>query len=143
MLFREGDRGYDFIVILAGAVTVVDHQAGVARELASGGPGEFVAELNILTGERLFTTAVVKEPGSILAVPVDRLQEVIAQEQVLADLILQTTFRRRQWLLQERAGSVKRVASAVGEGSIAIRFVSEYLGRRGGLSAAGSRPTDG
>ena len=27
-----------------------------------------------------------------------------------------------------RSGSVKRVASAVGEGSIAIRFVSEYLG---------------
>jgi thioredoxin reductase (NADPH) len=46
VLFREGDRGYDFIVILSGAVTVVDHQAGVMRELATGGPGEFVAELN-------------------------------------------------------------------------------------------------
>jgi thioredoxin reductase (NADPH) len=104
VLFREGDRGYDFIVILSGAVTVVDHQAGVMRELASGGPGEFVAELNILTGERLFTTALVKEPGSVLVIPVERLQEVIARDQVLADLILQTTFRRRQWLLQERAG---------------------------------------
>jgi CRP-like cAMP-binding protein len=104
VLFREGDRGYDFIVILSGSVTVVDHQAGVTRELAAGGPGDFVVELNILTGERLFTTAVVKEPGSVLVVPVDRLHEVIAQDQVLADLILQTTFRRRQWLVQERAG---------------------------------------
>jgi thioredoxin reductase (NADPH) len=104
VLFREGDRSYDFIVILAGTVAVVDHQAGAVRELATGGAGEFVAELNILTGERLFTTAVVREPGSILVVPVDRLQEVIAQDQDLADLILRTTFRRRQWLLQERAG---------------------------------------
>src|SRR5215472_14447128 len=104
VLFREGDRGYDFMVILAGAVTVVDHQAGVMRELATGGPGEFIAELNILTGERLFTTAVVKERGSVLVVHVDRLQEVIAQNQELADLILQTVFRRRQWLLQARAG---------------------------------------
>jgi thioredoxin reductase (NADPH) len=39
-----------------------------------------------------------------------------------------------------RSGSVKRVASAVGEGSIAVRFVSEHLGRRGGLIAAGSPP---
>jgi CRP-like cAMP-binding protein len=31
-LFREGDRSYDFIVILSGAVTVLDHQAGAARE---------------------------------------------------------------------------------------------------------------
>jgi thioredoxin reductase (NADPH) len=62
-LFREGDRGYDFIVILAGRVAIVDHQAGTERELATGGPGDFVAELNLLTGERLFTTAVVTEPG--------------------------------------------------------------------------------
>jgi thioredoxin reductase (NADPH) len=34
-----------------------------------------------------------------------------------------------------RSRSVKRVASAVGEGSIAIRFVSEHLGHRGGLVA--------
>jgi thioredoxin reductase (NADPH) len=33
-----------------------------------------------------------------------------------------------------RSGSVKRVASAAGEGSIAIRFVSEHLGRRVGLA---------
>jgi thioredoxin reductase (NADPH) len=32
-----------------------------------------------------------------------------------------------------RSGSVKRCASAVGEGSIAIRFVSQHLGRRVGL----------
>jgi CRP-like cAMP-binding protein len=42
-LFREGDRSYDFIVIVSGAVTILDHQAGVARELATGGPGEFAA----------------------------------------------------------------------------------------------------
>ena len=35
-----------------------------------------------------------------------------------------------------RSGSVKRVASAVGEGSIAIRFVSEHLGRQVGLARA-------
>jgi hypothetical protein len=29
VLFREGDRAYDFIVVLSGAVTVVDHEAGV------------------------------------------------------------------------------------------------------------------
>jgi thioredoxin reductase (NADPH) len=34
-----------------------------------------------------------------------------------------------------RSGSVKRAAAAVGEGSIAVRFVSEHLGRRGGAAA--------
>jgi CRP-like cAMP-binding protein len=103
-LFREGDRSYDFIVILSGTVTIIDHQAGVERELATGGPGEFVAELNLLTGERLFTTAVVKQAGSILVVPVERLHAVIGRDQALGDLIVQTLFRRRQWLVQARAG---------------------------------------
>src|SRR5215831_19039062 len=80
VLFREGDRSYDFIVILAGRVAIVDHQAGTERKLAAGGPGDFVTELNLLTGERLFTTAVVTEPGQVLAVPVARLHAVISQD---------------------------------------------------------------
>src|SRR5262245_53437850 len=104
VLFREGDRSYDFIVVLSGAVSVVDHEAGVVRELATLGPGRFVAELNILTGERVFATAVVREPGSVLMVPVERLQEVIAQNQDLSDVIVQVILRRRRWFVQQRAG---------------------------------------
>jgi len=104
VLFREGDRGYDFIVILAGRVAVVDHQAGTERELATGGPGEFVAELNLLTGERLFTTAVVTEPGAVLVVPVAGLLRVIGQDQGLGQWIIRTLFARRQWLAQVQAG---------------------------------------
>jgi thioredoxin reductase (NADPH) len=104
VLFREGERAYEFIVVLSGAVTMVDHEAGVVRELATFGPSGFLSELNILTGERLFATAVVREAGSVLAVPVERLQEAIAQDQELSDLIVQTVLRRRQWLLQHRTG---------------------------------------
>ena len=104
VLFREGDRAYDFIVVLSGAVAIVDHEAGVERQLATFAPGRFLAEMNILTGERLFATAVVTETGSILVVPADRLHEVIARDQELADLIIQTCLRRRQWLAQHRAG---------------------------------------
>jgi hypothetical protein len=50
---------------LAGQVAIYDHQAGTERMLAVGGPGEFVAELNLLTGERLFTSRqlLVGEPA--------------------------------------------------------------------------------
>jgi thioredoxin reductase (NADPH) len=39
-----------------------------------------------------------------------------------------------------RSSSVKRVASATGEGSIAIRFASEHVSRRAGLAATAARP---
>jgi thioredoxin reductase (NADPH) len=104
VLFREGDRAYDFIVVLSGAVVLVDHEAGVERELATFVPGRFLPEMNILTGERLFATALVTEPGSVLVLPADRLHEVIAQDQELGNLIVQTCLRRRQWLAEHRVG---------------------------------------
>jgi thioredoxin reductase (NADPH) len=39
VLFREGDQAYDFAVVLSGVVTVVDHDGGVERKLATLGPG--------------------------------------------------------------------------------------------------------
>jgi thioredoxin reductase (NADPH) len=39
-----------------------------------------------------------------------------------------------------RSGSVRRVASAVGEGSIAARFVSDQLGCRAGSVVAVPQP---
>jgi len=104
VLVREGDRGYDFIVLLSGAVTVVHHQAGVERVLATGRPGQFVGELSILTGERLLGTAIVSEPGSVLVVPVDRLRALLGRDQALAELILETALHRRRWLSEARAG---------------------------------------
>jgi thioredoxin reductase (NADPH) len=52
----------------------------------------------------VFATAVVREPGSVLVVPVDRLQEVITQDQDLSDVIVQVILRRRQWFVQHRVG---------------------------------------
>jgi len=104
VLFREGDRGYDFIVILAGRVAIVDHEADTERELAAGDAGQFVAELGLLTGERLFTTAVVTEAGEVLTVPVARLHAVISQDQGLGQWIIRTMFARRQWLMQMQTG---------------------------------------
>jgi thioredoxin reductase (NADPH) len=104
VLFTEGDLSYDFIVVLSGAVAIVDHEAEVVRELVTIGPGRFLAEMGILTGERVFATAVVREPGTVLLVPVDRLHEAIAQDQELSDVIVLALLRRRQWVVQHRFG---------------------------------------
>ena len=104
VLFREGDSGSDFIVVLSGRVTIVDHQAGAERELLTAGPRQFAAELNLLTGERLFTTAVVTEPGTVLMVPRARLQELISGDQALGELILQAVLAWREWLARRQAG---------------------------------------
>jgi thioredoxin reductase (NADPH) len=104
VLFREGDRECDLLVILSGRVKLCDHQAGVERDLVTWGARDFIAGLGLITGLRLFTAGVVVEPGEVLAVPAGKLQRLISRDQVLGDLIVRTMLGRRDWMLKTRAG---------------------------------------
>jgi thioredoxin reductase (NADPH) len=104
VLIREGDRGYDFFVVLSGSLKICDRQAGVERDLATWGAREFAGGLGLLTGERSFTTVVIVEPGELLVVPADKLQRLISRDQVLGDLIVRAAMARRDWLLNARTG---------------------------------------
>jgi thioredoxin reductase (NADPH) len=104
VLFREGDCSYDFLVILAGTVVAVDGFGADERELGVGYPGDFVAELNLFTGERLFSTAVVRDPGAVLAVPVKELTELIGTHPELGEAIMPALLARRKWLNDHQAG---------------------------------------
>jgi len=105
VLFSEGDRAFEFIVVLEGRVMIVDHEAGVERKLAVRGKGQFTVELALLTGERLFTSAIVLEPGTALIVPVGRLQALISQDHDLGRLIVSALVARREWLLNSHTGA--------------------------------------
>jgi thioredoxin reductase (NADPH) len=104
VLFREGDATYSFFVVLSGRVAVVDGYGEAERELASGGRGEFVAELNMFTGERLYTTAVVREAGAVLAIPRATIVDLIATNPELGELIVPAVFARRHWLSRHQSG---------------------------------------
>jgi thioredoxin reductase (NADPH) len=121
VLFREGDPSYDFFVILSGRLVVLDGYGTAAeRELAEGGPGDFVAELNLFTGERLYTTAVVREAASMLSVPRAALVEMIGTDSDLADVVIPTVFARREWLTRHRAG-VRIVGSQYSADTVRLR----------------------
>jgi thioredoxin reductase (NADPH) len=100
VLFREGDREYDFHVILEGMVAIVEgHGSPRERLIGVHGPGRFLGELNLLTGQASFLTAVVVEPGEVLVVPVARLRELVTQDSALGDLILRAFLLRRYVLI--------------------------------------------
>src|SRR3954462_2390247 len=61
VLFREGDASYDFFVVGWGAVGIVRGCGGEARFSAVHGPGRFLGEITLLTGEPPYLTAVVRD----------------------------------------------------------------------------------
>jgi thioredoxin reductase (NADPH) len=104
VLFREGDKRYDFFVVLDGKVMVVSGYGGEERMIAVHGPRRFLGELSLLTGQAAFFTAVVREPGEVLVVPVERLRALVTQDTVLGDLVLRAYLLRREMLIGLGAG---------------------------------------
>lgn len=105
VLFAEGDETYDLIVLLEGTVDIIE---GLERPepvvVAGFGPGEFLGELGVLTGQRVFLSAVATSAGRILAVPVEGLRRIMAQEPGLSDLLLRTFLLRHSLLMSRGAG---------------------------------------
>src|SRR5207245_6667555 len=98
-LYREGDATYDFYVILSGAAEIAVRSDGEERIVARHGPGRFLGELNLLTGQRVYLSARVVEPGEVIMVPRAALQHVIATNPGLGDTILAAFLARRSGLL--------------------------------------------
>jgi thioredoxin reductase (NADPH) len=104
-LFHEGDPSYDFYVILSGAVALIEGYGTPAeREISVHGPGRFLGELSLLAGQPALLSAVVREPGEVLSIPVDDVRALVAHDPTLGDLILRAYMIRRSLLIEMGAG---------------------------------------
>jgi thioredoxin reductase (NADPH) len=99
-LFRIGDATYPFIAIVEGEAQVVD---AAGREIVRHGASGFLGEMNLLSGQTVFLTAVVTEPMRYIAVEREALRRLLMEDSGLSDLLL-TAFVQRRELLQQRQG---------------------------------------
>jgi thioredoxin reductase (NADPH) len=97
VLYRVGDQRYPFIVVLEGAVAIVD-PAG--HEIIRHGASRFLGEMNLLSGQTVFVTAVATEPTRYVAVDRDALRDLLFEDGPLSDVVLSTFMKRREALQQ-------------------------------------------
>ena len=88
LLYQAGDAPGEFLVLLEGLVAVTEDLGPHRRLIAIHGPKRFLGEIGLLTGQPYFLTAQVQQPGAVLAVPKDRLRDLVVRDQPLADLAL-------------------------------------------------------
>jgi thioredoxin reductase (NADPH) len=99
-LFRIGDETYPFIAILEGEAAVLD---GNGQEIVRHGASGFLGEMNLLSGQTVFLTAVVTEPMRYIAVEREELRKLLREDAPLSDILLSAFVARRE-LLQQRQG---------------------------------------
>src|ERR687894_1335408 len=104
VLFRAGDASNDFIVVLEGEVEVIEDFAGETRTVGVFRAGRFLGDLNLLTGQAVIPSAVMRESGEVLAIPREMLKEVVTEEPNLSDIILKAFIARRSWGMRTGLG---------------------------------------
>ena len=95
VLFTVGDATYPFIAIREGEVAMLD---AAGNEIVRHGASNFVGELNLLSGQTVFLTAVVTKPLRYVAVDRDVLRALLFDDGPLSDLVLSTFIARREAL---------------------------------------------
>src|SRR5438105_15727707 len=93
VLYRVGDRDYPFIAIVEGEVVILD---AAGNEIVRHGAAGFLGELNLLSGQTVFVTAVVTEQVRYIAVPREVLRSLLYEDGPLSDLVLSAFIRRRE-----------------------------------------------
>ncbi len=105
VLIAEGEPEDTFYVVLSGRVAVVEGLGTPdQRVVRLHGPGRFLGELGVLTGQPAFLSDVVVDPGEVLAVPVERLRALAARDQAFGDFVLRAYLVRRWLALGEGLG---------------------------------------
>jgi thioredoxin reductase (NADPH) len=97
VLYRVGDRTYPFIAIVEGEAAILD---AAGHEIVRHGKSRFLGEMNLLSGQAVFLTAVVTEPLRYIAVERDVLRTLLYEDGPLSDVLLSAFIARREALQQ-------------------------------------------
>ena len=97
VLYRVGDRDYPFVAIIDGEVAILD---AAGNEIARHGASKFLGEVNLLSGQSLFVTALATEPLRYIAVERESLRSLLFDDGPLSDLLLATFIARREAMQQ-------------------------------------------
>jgi thioredoxin reductase (NADPH) len=109
-LYVSGDDSYDFFLLLTAAVDIVRDATAIEPErlIYQGGPGDFLGELNLLTGQHVYLTARVVSAGTVVRIGAAKLRQALAEQDDIADLVL-AAFRERREVMRSAAGGALEI----------------------------------
>ncbi|MGZ5958231.1 MAG: FAD-dependent oxidoreductase [Myxococcaceae bacterium] len=128
VLFRQGDEGVHFYIVLQGALDIVQPDAAGERLLVRHQAGEFSGETTMLSGRRALATGRMHADGEVLDVAPAGLRQLVVTDAELSELLMRAFILRRVALITNHYGDVVLVGSRHDPGTLRI---SEFLTRNG------------
>ena len=104
VLFKVGDERYPFMAIIEGEAAILD---AAGHEIVRHGASGFLGEMNLMSGQTVYLTAVVTQPMRYIAVDRDELRGLLFDDGPLSDLLLSTFMARREALQQHEGVGIE------------------------------------
>jgi thioredoxin reductase (NADPH) len=124
-----GDVSPGLFVILAGEIAITQRSAlGYEEAIVTHGPGQFLGELNQLSGRPSLVDAKALRPVEGFVIPSPRLREVLVAEAELGERIMRALILRRVGLLQGGIAGPLIVGRAGDAGTLRL---AGFLSRNG------------
>ncbi|HMH47224.1 MAG TPA: cyclic nucleotide-binding domain-containing protein [Solirubrobacteraceae bacterium] len=127
LLFEAGEASYDLFVLLAGEAEIVRFDRPDAVVIASYGPGGFVGELNLLTGQRRSLSCRVTAAGRVLVIAEAEFRRLMSARPALAETIFSALVARRELLQSgEGAQAIRIIGSRYSPEAMSLRAFAEH-----------------
>jgi thioredoxin reductase (NADPH) len=104
-LFRAGEPTVALFLLDTASAAVVRPATltGPAEPIVEFGPGHFVGEFTLLTGQNQYLTATVTAPGRVHRVDLAGFRQAMGQDPALSDVLLRALLTRRERLRDSAA----------------------------------------
>jgi thioredoxin reductase (NADPH) len=127
LLFQAGEASYDLFVVLEGEAQVLRPGDAEGSLIASFGPGGFIGELTLLTGQHRFLDARVSQPGRVLAIEQAQFRRLMSLRPALAEVIFAALVARREILRAgQGAQTIQIIGSRYSPEAMALRAFAEH-----------------
>ena len=135
VVFRPGDVGVPFFVLLSGEMEIVQPQFSPLQPQQNGErlitrhqAGSFTGEISMISGQRCLVLGRITEPGEVLELSPEGLRALIGRDSELSEIIMRAFILRRLALISNHLGNVILMGSSHSADTLRLR---EFLGRNG------------
>jgi thioredoxin reductase (NADPH) len=127
LLFEAGEASYDLFVVLEGEAEVLRPGGAEDALIASFGPGGFIGELTLLTGQHRFLNGRVSKAGRVLAIEQPQFRRLMSLRPALAETIFAALLARREILRAgQGAQTIQIIGSRYSPEAMALRAFAEH-----------------
>ncbi|HEU4559652.1 MAG TPA: FAD-dependent oxidoreductase [Longimicrobium sp.] len=127
-LWRAGQRGFGFFVILSGRVEILDPTGEVPQHVTIHVAGEFTGDVDVLTGRASLVDGLVIEPGEVLELHPEQIRKVVGEMPEISETLLRAFLMRRTLLLAQGYQGIRIIGSRF---SPEAHHLREFCSRNG------------